>query len=833
MRKTSLFIAAFVCFSSALWAGPFKWFQNNQAIHYSLEADHAPVISMALQMWQADMRQATGLAPTKSKEARVKFILYKPSKQQALQKLDAPLQGLATYKDAYFIKVSNQQLYVVGSDARGLAYGILALSRLAGVSPWTWWGDLPAAKVSSLSLPDNYSVFEHPKVEYRGVFINDEDWSFQPWSWKQFDPQSKKGLISAKAYKKLFQLLLRLRANTLLPAMHGSSVPFYLVPGAMQVADSCGIVISTSHCEPLLSNANGEWDDKRQGAYNYMTNRDSVLAFWSRRLMATKQYQNIYTMGMRGKHDGPMAGVKTLDEKTIALQAVINDQRALLKKYINPALDQIPQQFVPYKEVLDIYKNGLRIPEDIMLTWTDDNYGYITRLSDSSEQHRSGGGGLYYHLSYWGRPHDYLWLTTTQPGLMYNELKNAYQHQVRRMWIVNVHDPKIAGYNLELFLDMAWDIDLKDSEGKVASKLKSYLTRDFGEAGPKLYPALRDYYYLTAVRKPEFMGWTQVELDKTKYNLGMSEVQPSQFSFSSFSDEADRYLAGYAAIKQTVDEVAKQIPPRLKDAYFARIQYPLKSAAAMATKWLEWQRALSLKGDADKDKRLAAKVKSLAAYEQIEALTAYYNTQLAGGKWQYLMSDHPRDLNVFAKPIFDEQPTKEQLNTYATSKGGTETQAYPIQQDDSFIARNASSFDKSSFKAQPEPMLGHSMNSVPIPKGEQLRYRFTTSRSGMTFLRTAVIPTHPNDNGDIRYQVQIDQQNPQIISFRQDGRTEAWKQNVLSGQAVAITPIALTEGAHELKITALDPHVILDQWMIDFQMDRKFYLFPVAPVEIP
>ena len=311
----------------------------------------------------------------------------------------------------------------------------------------------------------------------------------------------------------------------------------------------------------------------------------------------------------------------------------------------------------------------------------------------------------------------------------------------------------------------------------------------------------------------------------------MSAVIPSAFSFESFSDEADRYLSQYEAIKNIVQQVGDQIPSRLKDAYFARIKYPIYSAAAMATKWLEWKRAKL--SDKNPELQLTASIKSLAAYEQIQDLTDYYNTKLSDGKWQYLMSDHPRDLLVFEKPSFDNPPTKQQVDGYKASHKSNKHRSFEIRQDDSFIVRNASNFDNSSFKPQPEPMLGHSMNSVALPKAEVLTYQFTALQSGAALLRTAVIPTHPNDDGDIRYSVQIDQQKPIIISFRQMGRTEAWKQNVLRGQAVALNPIILSKGRHQLKIKALDDHVIFDQWMIDFKRERKSYLFPVAPVEIP
>ena len=284
------------------------------------------------------------------------------------------------------------------------------------------------------------------------------------------------------------------------------------------MADSCGIVIGTSHCEPMMRNNAGEWNVKERGAYNYLTNKDAVQKYWTDRLEETRQYENIYTIGMRGIHDGRMEGVgKNIDDQTAALQQVINDQRLMLGKCVNKRVEKIPQQFVPYKEVLQVMENGLVVPDDVMLTWCDDNYGYMTRLSDSLQQKRKGGAGVYYHLSYWGRPHDYLWLSTTQPGLIYNEMHEAYEHNARRLWIANVHDLKTAAYDLEFFLDMAWDINAIRPHS-IYNHLLKWLCREFGqEIGNRLMPVMREYYRLTAIRKPEFMGWTQVELDKRNY----------------------------------------------------------------------------------------------------------------------------------------------------------------------------------------------------------------------------------------------------------------------------------------------------------------------------
>lgn len=846
MKKTVLFFLAFIALRHSLWANDFTWFDSNHPIVYTLPKNAAPVVRTAIAMWKADLQKVTGKLPRQATggkhddKATIRFIQYDSADSIHLSDLGVPVARLTGKKDAFYIKIKGNQLLVTGSDARGLAYGILELSRLAGVSPWVWWGDVTPDKKTALTLPEQFETFQSPSVEFRGIFINDEDWSLQPWSWLKFDPQSKVGLVSAQTYRRVFQLLLRLRANTLWPAMHGNTTPFYWTPGAKAAADSCGIVIGTSHCEPLMCNANGEWDEGKRGHYNYISNKDSVLSYWTDRLKRVAHSENIYTIGMRGKHDGPMEGVHTLSEKTKALQEVINDQRALLKKYVNPDLKAIPQQFVPYKEVLDIYENGLHVPDDVMLTWCDDNYGYIKRLSDKMQQQRSGGAGIYYHLSYWGRPHDYLWLTTTQPGLIYHEMKNAYKHNVKRLWIVNVHDPKVACYDLELFLDMAWDINLTTSHNSVEQHLENCLKRDYGPgAGAQLFPVMREFYRLTAIRKPEFMGWEQVELDKRAYARGISPVKSTDFSFTQFGDEADRYLSDYARLKKIVDKVGKMLPENKKEAFFAAIKYPVFGAADMAIKCLEAQRARSLaKGDYSAYNRARAKAqlmtacaRSMKAYFDIRRLTQYYNNELAAGKWKHDMCFNPRELPVFDPPVLPMGLTQREIRQYTTDEinGGKQPGYDTIKNDASYIARNAARFDKASFHVHEEPMLGHSMQAVPLPKGESLSYVFNCARDGEALLRTAVIPTQPNDRGDIRYSVQIDNTAPQVVSFREKGRTDKWKQNVLRGQAVSNILCKLSAGRHTLKITALDDHVIIDQWMVDFDKDRKFYVFPVQP----
>ncbi len=789
------------------------WFDGVKPISYQVVGKTDPVVKMALQMWNDDMEQVTGMRPVSSKKGCIRIIQGKGS------------------DDGFRISTRNGQILIEGHNGRGTAYGLLELSRIAGVSPWVWWGDVIPEQKKRLTIDSHFQMEHVPSVAYRGIFINDEDWSLRNWAWKHYEKTNQFGAMGPKTYKAIFQLLLRLRANAIWPAMHTGTPGFFTIPGNKEMADSCGILIGTSHCEPLLRNNVAEWDHAKRGPYNYITNREQVQQYWIERLKEVKGSEEFFTIGMRGIHDGSMEGVKTKQEKLEGLQRVIDDQRELIRQYYRKDVENVPQVFIPYKEVLEILESGLRVPDDVTLMWCDDNYGYMTRLSDAEQQQRQGGGGVYYHLSYWGRPHDYLWLTTTQPGLIYSEMKAAYDHNCRKLWIVNVHDPKVAAYDLEFFLDMAWDINAIQAQ-TINQHLEQWLCRQFGSnAGKKLAPAMREFYRLCGIRKPEFMGWTQVELaDRKAYPRGRSQVIDTEFT-NEFGNELERYLADYQAVCQTVRETEKLIRPELKDAYFAAVKYPTMAANAMAVKMLEAQKARSryqgqtdkaMEGREDYMKRTAAA--SIRAYRRIQELTKQYN-ELAGGKWQGIMNMMPRELPVFNPPTLPYLPEDLTLQAHAL-KSST-----PRCTD--FVARNACDYHRPSPTTHhPSPttiqMLGHSMNAVSIPKGGELVYHFTNQREGEATLYTAMIPTQPNDKGDLRYSIQIDDQPAVTISLKEKYRSDFWKLSVLRGQALKQTAVKLTKGDHTLKIKALDDHIIMDQWMIDFKPGRKFYVIPVA-----
>eukprot|EP01034_Spumella_vulgaris_P038329 gene38329-47321_t len=286
-------------------------------------------------------------------------------------------------------KPGTQLLVIAGSDARGAVYGTVDLSRELGVSAWEWWADVKPVQRSVAEVRAGRFVSERPSVQYRGVFLNDEDWGLQPWAAKTYDPS---GDIGPASYARIYELLWRLKANLIWPAMHDSTKPFYQMPGNAQTARDYAIVVGTSHAEPMMRNNVREWK-KSDGAFNFFTNRDALARYWQQRVDEVKAYENFYSMGIRGVHDSAMEGAGTLQEARSGVSAVIDIQRGMLAKALSQPLPKIPQALTLYKEVLDIYNSGLKVPDDMTLVWPDDNYGYLHQLSTAAEAARGGGAG--------------------------------------------------------------------------------------------------------------------------------------------------------------------------------------------------------------------------------------------------------------------------------------------------------------------------------------------------------------------------------------------------------------------------------------------------------
>ncbi|RHL09502.1 MULTISPECIES: glycosyl hydrolase 115 family protein [Bacteroides] len=748
--------------------------RSDQPIKLACDNAEEKVVQTALKLFIRDYQSVfSASAAVDARQGNI--IVGTVGKSPLLKTVSADVSALAGKKQAFLLQVlPDGKLLVAGSDSHGTAYGIMELSRLIGVSPWEWWADVTPEKKISFVLPAEYQTLQSPSVEYRGIFINDEDWGLMPWSSQTYEPSDVKGHIGPKTNARIFELLLRLRANTYWPAMHECTLPFFLTEGNRKVAEEYGIFIGSSHCEPMVCSAAGEWRRRGQGDYDYVNNSASVYKFWEDRVKEVAQQGNIYTLGMRGVHDGQMQGAKTVAEQKAVLERVLKDQRGLLQKYVNKDVTTIPQAFIPYKEVLDIYNAGLQVPDDVTLIWCDDNYGYIRHFPTAEERARKGGNGIYYHVSYWGRPHDYLWLGTFSPYLLHQQMKLAYDRGIQKMWVLNVGDIKPAEYQIELFLDMAWNIDEVNEIG-VTAHLKSWLEREFGSnCAEELLPAMEAHYQLSYIRKPEFMGNTREEERDPKYKV----IKDLPWSEQTISER----LRSYTVLSDVVERIESNIPADRQDAYFQLVKYPVQAAAQMNRKILTAQFARHSKADWKQ---------SDAAFDSIASLTQQYNS-LQNGKWNRMMDFHPRKLPVF----------KRVEHTSATE---------PMMTDRKMLCKwNA--MECTYGKPVPYEGLGYERKAAGIRKGSSLTFAFDDYGKDSVEVEIRLLPSHPLDEKQLRFAISVDEAVPQTVSYETKGRSEEWKENVLRNQAIRKVTLPINKQAsHKLVITALDEGVVLDQ----------------------
>ncbi|MCB6635417.1 glycosyl hydrolase 115 family protein [Bacteroides faecis] len=776
--KTLFFLLTFVWTALSV-TGKQRDFvlQSGIPVPIACNSSEEQVVHTALELLRRDLQ--TVLSATAKVETNTGTILIGTAgRSELIDQSGVDTSVLKGKKQAFLLTVSPEgKLIVAGSDGHGTAYGILEISRLLGVSPWEWWADVTPEKKKLFKLSSKFRSVQSPSVEYRGIFINDEDWGLMPWSNKTYEPSDVNGEIGPRTNERIFELLLRLRANTYWPAMHECTLPFFLTKGNREVAKKYGIFMGASHCEPMACSAAGEWRRRGNGAYDYVNNSAAVYKFWEDRVKEVADQEVLYTLGMRGVHDGKMQGAKTVEEQKAVLDRVLADQRGLIEKYVNKDVTQVPQVFIPYKEVLDIYNAGLQVPDDVTLMWCDDNYGYIRHFPTAEERARKGGNGIYYHVSYWGRPHDHLWLSTMSPSLIYQQMKQAYDQGIQKIWILNVGDIKPAEYQIELFMDMAWNLEAVAQEG-VTAHLKHWLERELGTSPAKeLLPVMQEYYRLAHIRKPEFMGNTREEEKDPAYRIVKDLPWSEEF--------INERLSSYDRLSETVEKVTFRIPADRQSAYFELVKYPVQAAAQMNRKLLFAQ--LARHGKADWEK-------SDAAYDSIAALTQHYNS-LENGKWNRMMDFKPRKLPVFNRverkeattPMIQERSAIYQWNGMDASKGN-------------FIGHEG---------------LGYAGRAAGILMGKALTFSFSDWKADVVEVEVRLLPNHPVHGTQLHFSVSIDGAEPKVISYETKGRSEEWKENVLRNQAIRkiVLPVS-GKKSHQLEIKALDEGVVLDQVML-------------------
>jgi hypothetical protein len=519
-------------------------------------------------------------------------------------------------------------LVLAGSDRRGAAFGLLELSKQMGVSPWYYFADVPAKKSEAIYIKGGRFIQESPSVKYRGIFINDEMWGLRPWAMNTLAPQEGKG-IGPTTHRKIFELLLRLKANFLWPAMHQQTRPFNCYKENKVVANEYGIVMGSSHIEPMLRNniAGAEWDQEYPDEpWDYVKNREHIYQYWEKRAKENGKYENIYTLGKRGKDDE--AGS---DITVSVLEQIFADQREILRKWVNKDIEKVPQVLIPYTEVLDLYNKGLKVPDDVIICWPDDNFGNIRQLPNQREQHRCGGSGIYYHFQWLnGATTAYPWLYTTPLALTWTEMKKAYDYHVRKLWIVNVGDIKPAEIGIEYFMQMAWDISAFEENDPVGF-LTDWASRVFGkEYALRIAGIMAKHYELGYARRPENMVMYKGRTKKYTYDW---------FSITNYNDESQKRVDEHDKLIKETDEVYDLLPVEKKDSFFQMVAYNVKGAALHNKKVIYAQKSHAY-GQQNRSSAAVYAAKAQQAENDIHELINHYNTEqvTVGDKWNHMAS---------------------------------------------------------------------------------------------------------------------------------------------------------------------------------------------------
>jgi hypothetical protein len=505
-----------------------------------------------------------------------------------------------------------QALVIAGSDKRGAIYGIYELSEQLGVSPWYWWADVPVKKRDeAYIIPGRYASGE-PAVKYRGIFLNDEWPCLGRWTEEKF------GGMNSKFYTKVFELLLRLRANYLWPAMWNSAFNED-DPENPRLADEYGIVMGTSHHEPMMR-AHKEWTKRRDqygnGQWNYATNKEALKVFFREGISRNKKYENLITIGMRGDGDEGMTTTGSLESDIKLLEGIMADQRDIIADEMKTDPATVPQLWALFTEVKKYYDAGLRVPDDVTLLWTDDNNGMLRRLPTPEERNRKGGAGIYYHIDMHGGPFAYQWINTNPFPKIWEQMNLAHKYGANRIWIVNVGDLKPLELPIEFFLRLAWNPDAITKDD-IFPYTQRWAEREFGpEHATEIAEIVSRYAKYNGWRKPELIG-------------------PHTYS-SILYREAERVEAAWKDVAGKAEALYNIIPEAQKDAFYQLVLHPAKASAIVAEMQIAAGRNLLYA----RQGRLSANAEAervQALFREDQALSDYYNTELANGKWNHLM----------------------------------------------------------------------------------------------------------------------------------------------------------------------------------------------------
>ena len=825
IKKAFLASAALLSAMSMSAAERFVSFQQgdllingNDKVEIYMDANDCRGVSYAANALVKDISKVSGSQATITSNRKATILVGTIGHSAAIDQLvkQKRINGnlLKGKREKFIITVVDNQLIIAGSDRRGSIYGIYELSQQMGVSPWYDWADVPVEHHDSIFVNRGTYTDGEPAVRYRGIFLNDEAPCLTSWVKNTYGT----GYGDHRFYQRVFELVLRLRGNMMWPAMWGWA--FYADdPENEKTADEMGVVMSTSHHEPMARN-HQEYARNRKGwgPWNYQKNKTNLQKFFREGIERMKGTEQIVTIGMRG--DGDEAMSEEADTKLMT--NIINDQRKIIADVTGRKASETPQVWALYKEVLDYYDKGMKVPDDVTLLLCDDNWGNVRRVPNAKERKHKGGWGLYYHVDYVGAPRNSKMLNVTPVQNPWEQLTLAYENGIDRLWILNVGDLKPMEYPISQFMDMAWN-PRKYDVNNITRHTRDWCAQQFGES--QADEAAR---ILNLICK--YNGRCTPEmLDKNTYSLENGEWQ----------EVVNQYLQLEAdALRQY-----NSLPAAYHDAYRQIILFPIELMSNLHQMYFaQAQNHALYKQNNPKANIWADECERL--FKRDSLICDVYNHKMSGGKWNGMMTQKHIGYKSW-NDAFEKDTCPELFRV--TSKNGV-----IISENSGVVEIEAPYYSSKTDAAEAKwteiPFMGKSVSAMTLMpytksvKGASITYKFkmqvSKTSDGKAFngkqkVRIHVITKSTLDylnKGGLTYGVSLDGASPVEVNFNKDLNEKP--ENIYNiyyptiatrivDQVIELELPATTDGIHSLTLTPNDPAIVFEKIVIDGREGKK------------
>ncbi|MCQ2258284.1 MAG: glycosyl hydrolase 115 family protein [Bacteroidaceae bacterium] len=818
MKKITLALSMFALFSTQKIdaADKFVYFQG-QADAVCLTQQTGDIqydkkdwkgVEIAISNLKKDLEKVTG-------RCNYPIVVGTLGKSQMIDKLakkkliDA--SALKGKNEKFIITVVDGKLVIAGSDKRGTIYGIYELSEQIGVSPWYDWADVPVEKHSQLYIKKGVYTDGEPAVKYRGIFLNDEAPALTGWVHATYGEK-----FNHEFYARVFELVLRLRGNYMWPAMWNEA--FYADDDInMQTADDMGVMMGTSHHEPM-ARAHKEWTrDKSHGAWNYDTNREVLDNFWRGGVERMKDTEDVVTIGMRGNGDEPMG-----DHADVALlERIVNSQRALIEEATGKPAAATPQVWALYKEVQEYYEKGMKVPDDVILLLCDDNWGNVRILPElqkdgkcvdpkaegSFATRHPGGYGMYYHVDYVGGPRNTKWINVSQIPRMWEQLQLTYDYGVDKLWILNVGDLKPMEFPIDFWFKMAWNPDNFDYNN-LYEYTERFCRQQFGEKCYKECARILNLHGKYVHRR------TAELLDARTFNLANGEWKER--------------VEEYDKLERDATVLREVLPVEYRDVYNELIYFPVRAMANMYNMYyaVAMNRYFADKKDAQANE-WADKVEY--CFSRDAELCDEYNHKTAGGKWNHMMDEihigyrswnnPPRNICPQVTRITEPSEERAELVIVPSKAKVIEADAYITKTDAS----------KASWKYIPDYGIYKGavalMPYTEVTDNASITYQFAAdSDTTAATISIYFAPTFPFNSGrGQQVAVSVDGANEKVININEaskyirDGyhdQNYQWEITRVNKQSIPVS-LDVSKKTHNLTIKPLNPGVVIERIVVE------------------